>query len=65
MTEIEMGNPEAVIDRYAKEKKYDFICIGTRDEHGAVDKIFGSVAANVVKKAPCPVFVAGPYRQHR
>lgn len=64
-TEIEMGNPEAIIDRYASENKYDFICMGTRDEHGAVDKIFGSVAANVVKKAPCPVFVIPEFAAYR
>ena len=64
-TEIEIGNPEAVIDQYATENKYDFICMGTRDEHGAIDKIFGSVAANVVKKSPCPVFVIPEFAAYR
>ena len=64
-TEIEMGNPESVIDQFAKDHQYDFICMGTRDEHGAMDKILGSVAANVVKKAPCPVFVIPEYAAYR
>lgn len=64
-TEIEMGNPEAVIEQFAREHKIDFICMGTRDEHGAVDKIFGSVAANMVKKAPCPVFVIPEYAAYQ
>lgn len=65
LTKIEMGNPEAVINKFAKEHEYDFICMGTRDEHGAMDKILGSVAANVVKKAPCPVFVIPEYAAYR
>ncbi|MDA8972418.1 universal stress protein [Saprospiraceae bacterium] len=65
LTKIEMGNPEAVINQFAKEHEYDFICIGTRDEHGAIDKILGSVAANVIKKAPCPVFVIPEYAAYR
>jgi nucleotide-binding universal stress UspA family protein len=64
-TEIEIGNPEAVIGQYAKEHQYDYICMGTRDEHGAIDKILGSVAANVVKKAPCPVFVIPEFAAYR
>jgi nucleotide-binding universal stress UspA family protein len=64
-TEIEIGNPEAVIGQYAKEHQYDYICLGTRDEHGAIDKILGSVAANVVKKAPCPVFVIPEFAAYR
>ncbi|MFK7773579.1 MAG: universal stress protein [Saprospiraceae bacterium] len=64
-TNIEIGNPEVVINQFAKEHKYDFICMGTRDEHGSLDKILGSVAANVVKKAPCPVFVIPEYAAYQ
>lgn len=56
-TEVERGKPSFVIDSYSKDKNFDFILMGTKDEHTVIDKIFGSVASNVVKSAPCSVFV--------
>ncbi|MFK8103133.1 MAG: universal stress protein [Saprospiraceae bacterium] len=64
-TAFEIGDPEAIIERYAKEKAFDFIFIGTRDKHGAMDKILGSVAINVMKDAPCPVFVIPEFAAYR
>ncbi len=61
----ELGDPESVIERYAKEKDFNLIFIGTRDEHGAMDKILGSVALNVLKNAPCPVFVIPELAEYR
>ncbi|MFK8006281.1 MAG: universal stress protein [Saprospiraceae bacterium] len=65
LTELETGNPETVIVKYAKEKEFDFICMGTRDKHGALDKILGSVASNVLKNASCPVFVVPEFAAYR
>lgn len=52
-----IGGAESEIGAYAHRNNYDLICMGTRNEHGALDKIFGSISANVIKDAPCPVFV--------
>lgn len=55
--EIIMGAAESEIGAYAKRNDYDLICMGTRNEHGALDKIFGSISSNVLRDAPCPVMV--------
>lgn len=65
LTEIELGNPFGAINRYAKTNNFDFIFMGTRNKHGAVDKIFGSVASNVIKNAPCPVMVIPEFAVYR
>lgn len=64
-TQLEVGNPFKVIDRYAKENKFDFIFMGTRGKHGAIDKILGSVASNVIKNAPCSVMVIPEFAAYR
>lgn len=65
LTETEVGPPSAAIDRYAKTNEFDFIFMGTKGKHGAIDKIFGSVAANVIKNAPCAVMVIPEFAAYR
>lgn len=53
--DITWGNPFVEIVRYAANHKNDLIVLGTHG-HGAVAHLLlGSVAENVVRRAPCPV----------
>lgn len=54
---IEIGPSENTITKYAKAEDFDFIFIGTRGEHNVIDRVFGSVASNVMKYAHCAVLV--------
>lgn len=49
------GIPFVQIIRYAKEHAIDMIVMGTHGYTGVKHMIMGSVAENVVRKAPCPV----------
>lgn len=42
---------------YALEQEVDLIVMGTRKEHNTLEKIFGSVSTDVVRRAQCPVLV--------
>ncbi len=54
------GVPFVEIIRYAKEKEIDMIVMGTHGYSGLQHLIMGSVAENVVRKAPCPVLTVHP-----
>ena len=41
--------------RYAKEQQIDLIVMGTHGRGAVSHLLIGSVAENVVRKAPCPV----------
>ncbi len=61
---LSVGTPWIEIVKVATQLRADLIVIGTRDL-GAVKRFFlGSVAAEVVKKAPCPVHVVRPVDYH-
>lgn len=49
------GHPLVQILRHAKEHEVDLIVIGTHGRTGLAHLFLGSVAENVVRKAPCPV----------
>lgn len=49
------GHPLVQILRHAKEHEIDLIVIGTHGRTGLAHLFLGSVAENVVRKAPCPV----------
>jgi universal stress protein A len=51
------GRPFAEIVRYASENQVDLIVISTHGRSGIKHALFGSVAEQVVRKAPCPVLV--------
>lgn len=49
------GTPFLEIVRYAKEHDIDLIVMGTHGRGPIAHMLLGSVAAKVVRKAPCPV----------
>ena len=51
------GRPFVEIIRYARENQIDLIVISTHGRSGIKHVLFGSVAEQVVRKAPCPVLV--------
>lgn len=54
------GVPFVEIVRYAKAHDIDLIIIGTHGRSGLAHLLLGSVAENVVRKAPCPVLTVRP-----
>lgn len=49
------GDPLRVILETAAEGRYDLIVMGTHGRTGRLQALLGSVAAGVVRNAPCPV----------
>ncbi len=60
---IERGAPFATIIRYARQHDIDLIVMGTHGRGAVAHLIIGSVAENVVRKAPCPVLTI-PLKGH-
>ena len=54
---VEIGNPAGLIADIAERDHVDLIVMGTREDHNAFDRIFGSVTTSVIEQAPCPVWV--------
>jgi nucleotide-binding universal stress UspA family protein len=52
---LEEGDPVAQILRVAREMNCDLIVMGTHGRTGLGRLVMGSVAEQVVRKAPCPV----------
>jgi len=58
------GDPVTEILRTAKENKCDLIVMGTHGRTGVSRLLMGSVAEQIVRKAPCPVLtVKVPLKQ--
>jgi nucleotide-binding universal stress UspA family protein len=51
----ETGPPFLAIVHYAKRESIDLIVMGTHGRGAMAHLLIGSVAENVVRKAPCPV----------
>ena len=51
--------------RSAENESVDMIIIGTHGYKGLDRMIFGSVAAKVIKLAPCPTLTVNTYRQEK
>jgi len=51
------GKPFAAIIQYARSERCDLIVIATHGHGVAAHMILGSVAENVLRTAPCPVYV--------
>jgi nucleotide-binding universal stress UspA family protein len=49
------GSIGAAIIAYAQQKGFDYIVVGSSRPSGALGRILGSVAAEVVEKATCPI----------
>lgn len=54
------GNIWEVISSQIKEKEIDLIVLGTRGRTGFGKTVLGSVAEEILRKAPCPVLTVGP-----
>lgn len=54
---VEIGAPATVIVDIVERDKTDMVIMGTRQEHNAFEKTFGSVTTSVIEYAPCPVLV--------
>jgi universal stress protein A len=59
--EVRHGAPSIEIVNAAKEMDVDLIVMSTHGHTGRVHALIGSVAGDVVRLAPCPVFVV---REH-
>ncbi len=65
-TQLAVGEPVQEILRLAKESKCDLIVMGTHGRTGLRRLLMGSVAEQIVRKAPCPVLtVKTPFPQAR
>jgi nucleotide-binding universal stress UspA family protein len=54
-TEILVGTSVKAIIDYATDRRIDLIVMGTHGRHGIARLLVGSVAEQVIRKAPCPV----------
>ena len=54
-TAVEVGPPADGVVRYAGDHRVDLIVMGTRGRGSVEQLLLGSVAAEVVRRAPCPV----------
>jgi|ERR1017187_355986 nucleotide-binding universal stress UspA family protein len=55
------GNLSNELDKIIESKSIDLIVIGTRGRTGAAKMALGSVAAEILRRAPCPVLTVGPH----
>lgn len=51
------GKPVESLSRFAEEAHVDVMVVGTHGRHGLDRVLLGSVAAGLLQRAPCPVFV--------
>ena len=52
---VRPGSPHREITRFARERDVDLIVMGTHGRSSFAQAVVGSVAARVVRSAPCPV----------
>ena len=57
---VALGGAWSELVRQALRAKHDLVLIGTRDRKGLGRMLFGSTAVKVVRRSPCPVWVAKP-----
>src|SRR5512139_2319802 len=59
-TRLEEGAPAEKIIEVAAEERCDVIILGAKQKKGWLGRLFGDhVIENVIRQAPCPVFVVG------
>jgi nucleotide-binding universal stress UspA family protein len=59
-TRLEEGTPAERIVEVAAEERCDVIILGAKKPKGWLGRLFGDhVIENVIRRAPCPVFVVG------
>jgi nucleotide-binding universal stress UspA family protein len=57
------GHPAEEIINYANQEKMDLLIIGSHGFRGFERFVFGSVAEQVIKMAPCPVLTINTYER--
>lgn len=57
---LALGRPWLEIVRQVLRNQHDLLLIGTRDRTGLGRMLFGSTAVKLVRRCPCPVWVAKP-----
>ncbi len=62
-TTVIVGSAGEEIVKFAEENGIDMVIMGTHGRKGLEKIMFGSVAAEVVKKAKCPVLTVNPFKQ--
>ena len=62
-TAVLVGDAGEELVKYAEDNGIDMIIMGTHGRKGLEKIMFGSVAAEVVKKAKCPVLTVNPFKQ--
>ena len=59
-TRLEEGTPSEKIVEVAAEERCDVIILGAKKKKSWMERLFGDhVIENVIRQAPCPVFVVG------
>jgi nucleotide-binding universal stress UspA family protein len=61
-TNVSVGDVAEEITSFAETSNADMIIMGTHGYRGVERILFGSVAEQVVKTAPCPVLTINPYK---
>ena len=56
-SDIEIGTPGKAICDAARKNGTDLIVIGTKGEHNALERFFGSVTTAVIEHAPCNLWI--------
>lgn len=59
---VRSGRPADEIIAYAKEKEIDIVCMGASGAGFRLGALLGSTVDRVLRRAPCPVFVARPMK---
>jgi universal stress protein A len=54
---LTMGDPAGEVVRIADEEKCEMIVMGTHGRTGLTRLLMGSVAEQIVRRAPCPVLI--------
>lgn len=57
---VAFGPPAAALEAIALEEDADLLVVGSRGRRGVTASLLGSVSAELVRSAPCPVVVVGP-----
>ena len=63
--EVVLGSPAGMINAIAKRDDIDLIVMGTKGEHNLLEKLFGSVTTEVIKNAPCSIWVIPEHSSYK
>jgi len=61
---VKYGNIVDEITDYAKENKFDFICMGTKDKYSLFEKWFGTISLGIIKLSEVSVYAIPKYAKY-